>query len=327
MRERALARSRPSVVNFELRDADEIAEHFSQRFSPVEIEREKIDEPFGMSGTYGIFGGIDFSQTWVEGDFKIVPKQLHDRVFFTLPTAGSLVLHQDRDAIASSSTVAVAGEGTACRSVEFRSGCIFYAVVIERPTLAARLSALIGRPVIERPVFQSSLDIVPGGASPLMALVRCITSPEFGPQLSRASRTAERIRDAVVDLVLETWPNSYSEILHRPPPMIAPQHVKRAMDFIHDDAGTHPSGAELAALSGVSIRALQAGFRRFVGVSISSYQRQIRLERARADLLREPTISVENIASRWGFSNAGRFSRYFRNAYGILPTELVRRKH
>lgn len=108
--------------------------------------------------------------------------------------------------------------------------------------------------------------------------------------------------------------------------MIAPQHVKLAIDFIHGYAETIPSGTELAALSGVSLRSLQAGFRRFVGVSIGAYQRQIRLERARADILKDPSIPIEDIALRWGFTNAGRFSRYFKAAYGIFPTQLIRSK-
>jgi transcriptional regulator GlxA family with amidase domain len=115
-------------------------------------------------------------------------------------------------------------------------------------------------------------------------------------------------------------------MLHRPVPMIAPQHVKLAVDFIHEHAQMLPSGTELAQLSGVSLRALQAGFRRFVGLSIGAYQRQVRLQRARADLLREPGISIEEIALRWGFTNAGRFSRYFKAAYGVFPAELARQR-
>ncbi len=322
---RALARSVQTVVDFELQDADGLAELISQRFSPVRIEPVRADDRFNMSGTYGRVAGIDFSRSRVRGEFKVFPKRLHDGVFFIFPTAGSLVFHQSSGSFASSPTVAVAAEGTASRSVEFLADSAFCGVVIERPLLAARLSALLGHPVVEKPVFQPDMDMASSSARALSSLVICITSPEFGPQLNQASLTAERIREVLVDLVLESWPNNYSEILRRPPPMIAPQHVKLAMDFIHDHAQLLPSGTELAALSGVSLRALQMGFRRFAGISIGAYQRQVRLERARADLLTDPA-SVEEIALRWGFTNAGRFSRYFKAAYGVFPTELIRRK-
>jgi len=326
MPERAPARSRQSVVNFELQDADGLAELINQRFAPVKIEPVRPADLLSMSGTYGQVAGIDFSRARVQGEFRVFPKQLYDGVFFIFPTAGSLVFHQTRETFASSLTVAVAAEGLACRSMDFLSDSEFCGVVIERPALVARLSALLGHPVVEKPAFQPTLDMASGGARALKSLVTCITSPDFGPQLNRASLTAERIRETLVDLMLEAWPNSHSEMLHRPPPMIAPQHVKLAVEFIHDHMRMLPSGTELAALSGVSLRALQTGFRRFVGVSIGAYQRQIRLERARADLLREPTASIEEIALRWGFTNAGRFSRYFQAAYGVFPTELIRRK-
>lgn len=50
-----------------------------------------------------------------------------------------------------------------------------------------------------------------------------------------------------------------------------------------------------------------------------------RLERCRRDLLREPRAHVSEIAFRWGFSDAGHFSRAFRRAYGTTPTAWRRR--
>lgn len=326
MPERALARSVQSVVSFELQDADGLAEHISQRFAPVEIEAVRPIDRFSMTGTYGRVAGIDFSRSQVQGEFRIIPKRHYDGVFFMFPTDGHLVFHQSCENVASSPTTAVAVEGTACRSMEFLADSSFCGVVIDRSVFAGRLSALLGRPIVERPVFRTALDMALGSAGALRSLIMCITGPEFGPQLNRTSLTGERIREVLVDFVLEAWPNSYSEILSRPVPVIAPQHVKLAVDFMHQHAQMLPSGTELAALSGVSLRALQHGFRRFMGVSIGAYQRQLRLERARADFLREPWVSVEEVALRWGFTNAGRFSRYFKAAYGIFPADLIRSK-
>jgi transcriptional regulator GlxA family with amidase domain len=80
------------------------------------------------------------------------------------------------------------------------------------------------------------------------------------------------------------------------------------------------SGVELARLSNVSQRALQEGFRRFVGMSIVAYQRQVRLERA-FEALRH-SASVTEVALRFGFSNVGRFCQYFQQAYGVSPAQL-----
>ncbi|WP_426413413.1 AraC family transcriptional regulator [Bradyrhizobium ganzhouense] len=326
MPKRALARASQVVVNFEQQDADGLAELISQRFAPVTIVPLRSADRFTMSGSYGSVAGIDFSRSRVTGEFKLTPQYQYDGVFFFFPTAGSLVFHQRRGTFASMPTIAVAAEGTACRSMEFLDNHEFCGLVISRAVLAERLSVLFGRPVVEKLTFETSIDMTSSEAIALRSLVTCVTGSEFGVQLNRSPFTAERVQEALVDMVIETWPNNYSEILRRPPTMIAPRHVKLAVDFIHDHAAMLPSGTELASLSGVSLRALQAGFRRFVGVSIAAYQRQLRLERARADLLRNPAASVEEVALRWGFTNTGRFSRYFREAYGVFPTQIIRRK-
>ncbi|MCX4980638.1 helix-turn-helix domain-containing protein [Streptomyces sp. NBC_00572] len=58
-------------------------------------------------------------------------------------------------------------------------------------------------------------------------------------------------------------------------------------------------------------------------LSISARIRQSRLERAHADLARGELSGqpVQAIAARWGFASATGFSRAFREAYGITPTE------
>jgi transcriptional regulator GlxA family with amidase domain len=127
-----------------------------------------------------------------------------------------------------------------------------------------------------------------------------------------------------LDMILEAWPHSYSKALHKPS-SIAPRHVKLVLDFIAEHPSASASGSELAAISGVSLRSLQAGFRRFAGMSIAAYQRQIRLERAHKDLLRDSAVPIEDIALKWGFTNAGRFSRYFRDAYGVSPFAVTRK--
>ena len=86
------------------------------------------------------------------------------------------------------------------------------------------------------------------------------------------------------------------------------------------------SGVDLARLSHVSQRALQEGFRRFVGMSIVAYQRQVRLQRAYEALVRGHAGSVTEVALSFGFSNVGRFCQYFQSAYGVSPAELKARR-
>ncbi|MFF2848407.1 helix-turn-helix domain-containing protein [Streptomyces sp. NPDC058001] len=63
--------------------------------------------------------------------------------------------------------------------------------------------------------------------------------------------------------------------------------------------------------------------------SVSAYLRRKRLDRA-CDDLTDPAlrgIPVHAIAARWGFTHPAAFSRVFRAAYGIPPTEYRRQAH
>ncbi|MFD9521206.1 helix-turn-helix domain-containing protein [Streptomyces sp. NPDC059979] len=81
----------------------------------------------------------------------------------------------------------------------------------------------------------------------------------------------------------------------------------------------------IAAAHGISVRALHALFRT-EPESVAATVRRRRLERCRADLARPELAGrpVHEIAARWCFANAAAFSRAFRGAYGISPTDFRR---
>lgn len=79
----------------------------------------------------------------------------------------------------------------------------------------------------------------------------------------------------------------------------------------------------IAAAHGISVRSLHALFGE-EGESVSAAVRRRRLERARADLALPELAGrpVHDIAARWCFTNAPAFSRAFRAAYALSPTEF-----
>lgn len=83
--------------------------------------------------------------------------------------------------------------------------------------------------------------------------------------------------------------------------------------------------SELAAQFGISVRALQLGFRRVYGVTPHEYLREARLQSAHLDLTSDPGVSITDVAYRWGFSSPSRFSRYYREYFGTPPSAANRR--
>ncbi|UWZ34808.1 AraC family transcriptional regulator [Dactylosporangium roseum] len=84
----------------------------------------------------------------------------------------------------------------------------------------------------------------------------------------------------------------------------------------------------LARQAGISVRALQKGFRREFAVSPLEYLRAVRLKRAREELLRagpSEGVTVTDVATRWGFGHLGWFGQRYRERYGESPSKTLRR--
>lgn len=82
----------------------------------------------------------------------------------------------------------------------------------------------------------------------------------------------------------------------------------------------------VAEAAGVSVRALQMGFRAFRDTTPAAYLAMLRLRAARKDL-QDPgnNEAVSEICLKWGFFHFGRFSATYKATYGESPSDT--RKH
>jgi AraC-like DNA-binding protein len=93
------------------------------------------------------------------------------------------------------------------------------------------------------------------------------------------------------------------------------------VSFIRDNYMNKIGLAELAAISHLSISALERRFKKFLNVTPQKYITQVRLENARRMLV-ETTLPVGVIAADTGFSDASYFSHKFYLQYAELPSEF-----
>jgi AraC-like DNA-binding protein len=103
--------------------------------------------------------------------------------------------------------------------------------------------------------------------------------------------------------------------------------LRRAIAELRQHLADPVSIPEIATAAGVSVRGLQLIFERQLGVSPLLHLRALRLEAAREALLGAPVsgTTVAEIARRFGYSNAGRFSTHYRDAYGESPAASIQR--
>ncbi|WP_327280704.1 MULTISPECIES: helix-turn-helix domain-containing protein [unclassified Streptomyces] len=103
----------------------------------------------------------------------------------------------------------------------------------------------------------------------------------------------------------------------------AQESLQRIYRFIENNLGDPGLTPQVIAdQHNMSLRGLYALFGD-QPLTISARIRHSRLERAHTDLASEELSGqpVQTIAARWGFSSATGFSRAFRDAYGVTPTE------
>jgi len=106
-----------------------------------------------------------------------------------------------------------------------------------------------------------------------------------------------------------------------------PRCLQAAIDFVEAHADQPIAVAEMADAAHMSVRAFQYSLRRHTGLTPSELLRGIRLERSYRDLVaaKAEETNVAKIAHRWGFSNLGRFSRYYAERFGELPSKTLHR--
>lgn len=103
--------------------------------------------------------------------------------------------------------------------------------------------------------------------------------------------------------------------------------ITRSCIELTGEMGPQPSSAELGVALAVSDRWIRAAFHKVYGVSPTAFFRSRALHGAHRDLAAaEPaTVSVTDVAMRWGFWHLGRFSGRYHSLFGELPKETLAR--
>jgi AraC-like DNA-binding protein len=104
--------------------------------------------------------------------------------------------------------------------------------------------------------------------------------------------------------------------------------VKIAEDHALSQTGTNLYVTELCRVTGVSERTLEYAFKEITGLTPMAYLMRLRLHRVREALLAAMpgSTKVSAEALNWGFWHFGEFSRAYKDCFGELPSETLRRR-
>jgi len=190
------------------------------------------------------------------------------------------------------------------------------------------LSRLLCRP-LDRPLrFDTQVDLDgPGrGIAAALATVRHAIAAcgRAGPP----PLLATELQHNVLSALLLGQRHNYTDEIFAAAALPSPRVVRRIVDQVNAAPYRPYTAATLAAIAGVSERSVYDAFRRRLGISPMAYVRQVRLDRARQELLDlEPSraATVIDVAIRHGFAHGGRFAAAYRARFGESPSQTLRR--
>jgi AraC-like DNA-binding protein len=192
--------------------------------------------------------------------------------------------------------------------------------------LRQKLETLLDGRQVASVAFQPAFDPTSGaGATVRRMLSSLFAELEQLDSLLSNEIAVRSFEEHLALCLLLGLPHSHSEHLYRQKTAAAPANVKRAEEFIRANACSPLTIETIANAAGCSVRALQLAFRRFRATTPMAALQRVRLEAARAEMLRvERAQSLARIAAEHGFSNPSRFAQLFRRTYGAYPSEVLR---
>ena len=196
-----------------------------------------------------------------------------------------------------------------------------YSIFIDRNLLTNCLFELTGAPVMRQLSFEPEFDLERPSIRAFRQFLAGLDLQMLSA-LQDAPHGVGRLGALLVDLILELLPHNHSKALEGSAQVIAPKHVKRTVDYVRNNASRAIQPEELAAIAGVSLRTLQYGFQKFLGMSISEFERTVRLEGVRREIEGSPGERVGDIARRWRFSNFTRFNAQFEATFGLSAVDF-----
>ncbi|RWX81764.1 AraC family transcriptional regulator [Neorhizobium lilium] len=175
----------------------------------------------------------------------------------------------------------------------------------------------------ERPL--RGLRCVRGYCDPVISNIGMALVPLFAYPQASAEAILQHIAVALCDHLMTGYTEETEAFRNRPPGVktLAVWQQRTAKTFMQDNMEAGVTVAMVADSVGLSPNHFSRLFRAAMGVTAHQWLIRTRLERAK-DLLRDPSLSLKEIAQTCGFSDHSYFSKVFAKYTGLRPADWRR---
>jgi AraC-like DNA-binding protein len=198
---------------------------------------------------------------------------------------------------------------------------------IAQDTLAAHARSMFGDKFVlgDHRKVRECIDVVSGeGAALLRNVAAAFKEMEALEQEGLGGIAQSNLSELLSNLALVALLPETRDQIDKTAKSIGSRTIERARQYLEEHADEPLRLSQVAHELGVSLRALQAGFRRHFGRSPTEYLFDCRLALARRRLLNSAHgTKVATIAMECGFVNLGAFAARYRAAFGELPSQTL----
>ncbi|MCJ2010884.1 helix-turn-helix domain-containing protein [Methylobacterium sp. J-092] len=263
-------------------------------------------------------------ETTSASGFVTKPKFDADLVTIRFVTSGSIAYrYRAGEAIGLPSHATLVGFED-LREVQASSGFGAISGTIPVAALMAANAALTGGGDRGFAPLAPIAAMTPPGVQMLFCTLRQIHAHSHGPS-RRGNLIVPLIQEILSYQLLSVWPKR---------DMPAPQEsqdvplrrIRAALDYIEAHLSDPLTLADIATAAGISVRSLQDRFRQAIGQTPVQFIIDRRLRKVHHDLTARggATLSIAEVAARWGFVHMSDSGQRYRRLYGCAPSETRR---
>jgi AraC-like DNA-binding protein len=206
--------------------------------------------------------------------------------------------------------------------------CVQLPLMVPRQVIEVELERLIGRKVVNRLEFNFEMPLKGPRIQPWHRALSLLQMEHDRPTGLYEGNAGLHLEGLVIDGLLLGHRHNFTDDVERHGSTGSGSAVQEAIELIQARPGDPWTVVGLASSVHISVRALQEGFVRHAGVPPMTYVRDVRLSSVRQQLQRRAhdSTTVAEVATRLGFLHLGRFAAIYRDTFGELPSETLRRE-
>jgi len=313
---------------FRSTELDEARDFVASKFCAHRLERRSGRDRFDACHHHAPGVGMSLNYIRYGADVEIEPGELGSFYLIQIPLTGQAWVRNGRHDVCATSSMPSMLNPDRYTTMRWHAGCEKLLLQIDRDTLRRTVEHLLGRHLPGPVVFHPAVDFRRPEMRRWWQRLRAVVRATEDDRLFCATNGLSQrlVEEELIEAFFTSQPSNADHYLDIEPCGMAPAHVKRAQRFIHEHLRSAITIGDIARAAGVTPRTLQLGFRAACGMTPLQYLRCERLYGAHYDLMRaEPGTTVAHVAYDWGFTHLGRFSRDYRQAFGVPPRDRLRR--